>query len=97
MVTQGVEVLHDMEAHDHYLYAKYAMNRIADFVGKKRIIRTNLMYMHGLGYSFVDTEIADLGMKTRHYVLPTPTDKGKLKLRIGVSIKMKKFNRLHLY
>ena len=92
----GVETLHEMEAHDHYLYAKYAMKRVADFVGKKRTIRTEFnVHVHGLGYSFVNTDIAELGMQTRHFVLPTPTDKGKLKLRIGVSIKkMEKFNKI---
>ncbi len=84
----GVETLHEMETHDHYLYAKYAMNRMADFVGKKKNIRTEFnVHVHGLGYSFVNANINDLGIETRHFVLPTPIDNGKLKLRIGVSIK----------
>ena len=85
-----------MEAHEHYLYAKYAMHRLADFVGKKRLIRTEFhVNVHGLGYSFVKTDIPELGLETRHFVLPTPTDIGKLKLRIGVSIKkMKSFSKI---
>jgi hypothetical protein len=84
----GVETLHEMESHDHYLYAKYAMHRMADFVGKKKNIRTEFnVNVHGLGYSFVSAQIPDLGMETRHFVLPTPTDNGKLKITIGVSIK----------
>lgn len=84
----GVETLHEMESHEHYLYAKYAMYRIADFVGKKRNIRTEFnVHVHGLGYSFVNTDVSELAIQTRHFVLPTPTDKGKLKLRIGVSVK----------
>ncbi len=84
----GVETLYEMEAHDHYLYAKYAMKRIADFVGKKKNIRTEFnVHVHGLGYSFVDTDVDELAMNTRHFVLPTPTEIGKLKLRIGVSVK----------
>ncbi|HRB92706.1 MAG TPA: hypothetical protein PLT17_04820 [Chitinophagales bacterium] len=85
-----------MESHEHYLYAKYAMHRVADFVGKKRVIRTEFnVNVHGLGYSFVSTQIPDLGMETRHFVLPTPTDIGKLRLTIGVSIKkMKNFSKI---
>jgi nitrite reductase/ring-hydroxylating ferredoxin subunit len=84
---QGVEVLQEMNADEHYLYAKYAMQRVADFIGKKKLIRTEFnVHAYGLGYSFVNTEIAEFNMRTRHFVLPTPTDKGKLKLRIGVSI-----------
>lgn len=92
----GVETLQEMEAQEHYLYAKYAMKRLADFVGKKRTIRTEFnVHVHGLGYSFVNTSIDELGMQTRHFVLPTPTDTGQLKLRIGVSIKkMKDFSKI---
>lgn len=42
----GVETLHEMEAHDHYLYAKYAMKRVADFVGKNEPSELNSMYMY---------------------------------------------------
>lgn len=92
----GVETLCEMHTKDHYLSAKYAMNRIADFVGQKRSIRTEFdVKVHGLGYSFVEAKLDDLGICTRHFVLPTPTDKGKLKLRIGVSLKkMKKFDKI---
>ncbi|MFN8284659.1 MAG: Rieske 2Fe-2S domain-containing protein [Chitinophagales bacterium] len=84
----GVETLHEMESHDHYLYAKYAMHRVADFVGKKKNIRTEFnVNVHGLGYSFVSAEIPELNFKMRNFVLPTPKENGKLKLTIGASIK----------
>lgn len=93
---EGVETLHEMEAKEHYLYAKYAMKGVADFVGKKRTIRTEFnVHVHGLGYSFVNTNIEDLGMQTRHFVLSSPTEAGKIKLRIGISIKkMNDFSKI---
>ena len=70
------------------------MNRMADFVGKKKKIHTVFnVHVHGLGYSFVKTNIDELGLETRHFVLPTPTDKDKL--IIGVSIKkMQSLNKI---
>lgn len=92
----NVETLHDMETHEHYLYAKYAMDRLFTFLGKEKTIRTEFnVNVHGLGYSFVQTKILSLGMESRHFVLPTPTDTGKLKLRIGASIKkVKDFKKI---
>ncbi len=84
----GVETLEEMNSKEHFLQAKYAMHRIADFVGKKKNIRTEFkVHVHGLGYSFVQAEIPELHFKMRNFVLPTPTDNGKLKLTIGASIR----------
>lgn len=92
----GVEMLEEMKLDGHYLYAKYAMSRIADFVGKKKNIKVEFKaHARGLGYSFVEANVPEFGLDLRFFVLPTPTDIGKLKLRIGTSIKeMKDFSKI---
>jgi nitrite reductase/ring-hydroxylating ferredoxin subunit len=42
--------------------------------------------VHGLGYSLVTARIEPLGLTTRHFVLPTPTDGERIELRVAMSI-----------
>ncbi len=84
----GVDTLREMDTRGRYLNAKYVMHRQADFLGKKEVFRTEFeVHVHGLGYSFVETYVPTYDMYTRQYVLSTPTDHGKVNLKIGMSIK----------
>src|SRR5690606_13977388 len=56
-------------------------------LGRSKDIR---VYIHatayGLGYSYVDTEIPELGLRIKNFVLPTPEKEGKVKLRLAMAV-----------
>jgi hypothetical protein len=41
--------------------------------------------VHGLGYGHVDVRLPALGLRLRQLVLPTPTEKGQIALRVALS------------
>ena len=43
--------------------------------------------MHGLGFSWVGVTLPDLGIETRQFVLPCPTDDGRVQLRIAMQVR----------
>ena len=47
----------------------------------------------GLGYSFVEVVVPQLGFELRNFVLATPTGNGKMQLRIAMSMKRLKHTR----
>lgn len=83
-----VEVLKDLVTDGPYLNARYAMRRGNDLFGiEGPSFRAEFeIHVHGLGWSFVDVSIAELGMRSRHYVLPTPIDGDRIELRIAYAI-----------
>lgn len=85
----AVEILKTLNTNGPYLNAAYTMTRSADFLGlsTKKVKANFEIHMHGLGYSFVDTHVPSMDMRVRHFVLATPADKGKLQLRLGLSVK----------
>ncbi len=73
-----------------YLNAKYGFNRAPEgFIGKgKDGIRATInIHVYGLGYSFVEVDLPELGMQTRQYVFPRPIDDGRIILKIGMQVK----------
>lgn len=71
-----------------HLTARYAMTR-----GLGPLARWGLrlriefeVHAYGLGYSLVDVHIPSLGLRTRQFVLATPTAPGQIDLRIAVSV-----------
>jgi nitrite reductase/ring-hydroxylating ferredoxin subunit len=84
-----VEIINDPIVDGPILSAEYAMHRKAGFLGKKNeLIRIEFeAKAFGLGYSFVETYIPKYGIKTRHFVLPTPIEGNFINLKIGMSLK----------
>lgn len=64
--------------------------RFRRFIGKGRLGFTARTEIHvevrGLGYSLVDVDVPALGLRTRHLVLSTPTERDQLDLRVGASV-----------
>jgi len=86
----SVETLESMNSNGHYMYARYAMDRIADFVGKKRKVRSHFKAnIYGLGYSLVEAKVPELDIEYRFTVMSMPTDVGKLKMRTSTRMKLK--------
>ena len=73
------------------LTAKYAMTRRRRFYPTLRSVFK--VWVWGLGYSFVEVVVPQLGFELRNFVLATPTGNGKMQLRIAMSMKRLKHSR----
>jgi len=71
-----------------YLTAQYQLGRTNPFLGRfgPKLKASFEVHVWGLGYSLVEVEVPAMGMRLRHYVLPTPTDGTNIELRVGVAI-----------
>lgn len=84
-----IEVLKPLRTDGPYLTARYAMSRENPFLPMLPKIRAEFeVHALGLGYSFVEVEVADLGLRSRHYVLPTPMDGERIELRVAAAIRL---------
>jgi nitrite reductase/ring-hydroxylating ferredoxin subunit len=85
---ESVEVLEPLATDGPRLTASYGMSRPAGVVGKLgRNLRANFdVALYGLGYSFVDVRVPAHGLHSRHFVLATPTDAGRLELRLALAV-----------
>jgi nitrite reductase/ring-hydroxylating ferredoxin subunit len=85
----NVNVIRPLRIEGQYLNSRYSMQRPADLIGSKELMTFEFdVHVWGLGYSFVEVDIAEFGIQTRHYVFPSPLDGQKINLKIGISIKI---------
>jgi len=81
----GVEVLKEAVTEGPYLTARYAMVRPAPFI--RRPIRSEFdVHVYGLGYSRVEVEVEQYGLRARLFVMPTPVDGEQIVLRVALSL-----------
>lgn len=82
---------------ENYLFINYGMDR-SNFLGK-RAKPVSIEFkgeVHGLGYSIVEAHTKNFNISTRHFVLPTPIEEGKIILRVASSIKkLEKSSQIH--
>lgn len=73
-----------------YLNTRFRFVRRDGLFGRlsKPIQSSTNVHVHGLGVSIVEVEVESLGIQTRQFVYSTPTDPGRVKLRIGMSLKI---------
>jgi nitrite reductase/ring-hydroxylating ferredoxin subunit len=85
----AVESLNDLKTDGPYLNARYAITRPAlRWLPASPTLRAEFeIHIYGLGYSFVDVRVVSMGLHTRQFVLPTPTEDGRIDLRIALSMK----------
>jgi nitrite reductase/ring-hydroxylating ferredoxin subunit len=81
------ETLKEMVSDGPYLNARYAMSRGAGGTGR-RFRAEYEVHVHGLGWSFVEARVPELGLETRHYVLPTPLDGDRVEMRIATTVRI---------
>lgn len=75
-------------AENEVLKLRYSFTRNGKEFGKRGDIRVNIKVdVFGLGYSVVDTRVPAIGLHAKNFVLPTPTNDGKVKLTIGIAFK----------
>ena len=78
----SVEQLKPLVTDGPYLTTQYAMRRPT--LGRN--IRSEFeIHVHGLGYSQVDVEVAEMGVKARLFVLATPVGDEQICLRLALS------------
>lgn len=85
---RNVRQISDPIFEDNHLAINYGMER-DNFLGKKaNPVRIEFKGdVHGLGYSIVEAKTLNYNLTTRHFVLPTPVEDGKIILRIASSMK----------
>ncbi|MCB9780010.1 MAG: Rieske 2Fe-2S domain-containing protein [Alphaproteobacteria bacterium] len=80
-----LEVVEPLQVDGPVLRTTYAFSRSAREFGIRGDIRLTIrIQVLGLGVSIVDTTADRLPLRTRQFVLPTPTADGRVKLRIGI-------------
>ena len=91
----NVDVLKPLYIQGHYLTSRYTMSRKGDFAGMGKPIKTEFdVHVWGLGYSFVEVDMPQLGMKTRQYVFSAPTENNRVNLKLGMSVKITDANKI---
>jgi phenylpropionate dioxygenase-like ring-hydroxylating dioxygenase large terminal subunit len=83
-----VQVFQEAAPHGPVLKGRYGMSRVANFIGKggKKVKAEFDFYEIGLGYALVEAEVPEYGLKSRHFVFPTPLDGKEINLTIAVSV-----------
>lgn len=83
--TKVLEPLHTDGA---LLRARYAMDRSAGVFGKKNDLTAEFeITKYGLGYSVVEVDVPEYGLRSRHFVFGSAMDEEKSKLRVAISVK----------
>lgn len=85
---ESVDVLEPLATDGARLTASYAMSRPAGVVGRLgRDLRAEFdIEAYGVGYSLVDVRVPAHKLHSRHFVLATPTDPGRLELRLAIRL-----------
>lgn len=86
---ENVEILSPLVTDGPYLHTHYRFERSAGPFGKpnEKLKVEIKIYVHGFGYSLVDVHVQPLGIRTLQWVLSTPTEAGKIELRIALRLK----------
>jgi len=82
------EILRPLETDGPKLTARYAMDRDAGVFLKRSDLRAEFeITKWGLGYSCVEVEVPEYGLRSRHFVFPSAIDREMLKLSVAVSLR----------
>lgn len=84
---EAVEMLTPLTTRGPLLEVRYAMSRSAGFLGKRSKLRAEFQITKwGLGYSSVDVEVPEYGLRSRHFVFPTSMDESMLSVKIAIRL-----------
>jgi phenylpropionate dioxygenase-like ring-hydroxylating dioxygenase large terminal subunit len=86
----GVKEIAPARTEGPYLTARYAMTRAVTPLARlgARMSTEFTVHVHGLGYSRVDVDVLAPRLRTRQFVLSTPTDAGRIDLLLGMSVEV---------
>lgn len=94
----SVEVLREATTSGSYLNATYAFSRPGtEFMMPNKMIRSEFtVHVHGLGFSYVEVSIKQLGLNFKTFVMPTPIDEDYIHLNLALSLKsIEKLSKVH--
>lgn len=82
-----IKILRELHTEPGYLSVQYAMRRpyLPGHPVLGRAYAEFFIHVYGLGYSRVEVSLPELGLRTRHFVFATPTDREQLALHMGFS------------
>lgn len=82
---RDVKILRELRCEPGHLSVKYSMVRpyFQEVTMLGDVYAEFFIHVYGLGYSRVEVEVPRFGLRTRHLVFATPTDREKMELRIG--------------
>ncbi|MDH5674811.1 MAG: Rieske 2Fe-2S domain-containing protein, partial [Myxococcales bacterium] len=83
---RDIKVVEPLRLEGPHLTAAYSMRRRPLVAGTPDVRAKFHIEAHGLGCSVVDVEIESHGLLSRHLVLATPTDEGKVDLHLAMSL-----------
>jgi nitrite reductase/ring-hydroxylating ferredoxin subunit len=79
--------LHGISVDGPHLHTRYGFVRPAGFAGLARDVVVDIdVHVWGLGFSYVDVVLPQLGVETRQFVLPTAVGHGRTELRLGMAV-----------
>lgn len=85
---EETKILEPLHLDGPLLKAKYAMDRNAGLFAKKKNLTAEFeITKYGLGYSVVEVEVAEFGLRSRHFVFGSAMDESTSKLRVAISLK----------
>jgi nitrite reductase/ring-hydroxylating ferredoxin subunit len=85
----NVKVLRELQADGAYLSVKYAMDRpmVPAFPKLGTFYAEFFIHVYGLGYSRVEVDLPELGVRSRHLVFATPVAPGELEIMVGFTMR----------
>lgn len=85
---EETKILRPLHTDGALLNARYSMDRHAGIFGKRNNLRAEFeITKYGLGYSVVEVEVREFGLRSRHFVFGTAMDPQTTKLRVAISVK----------
>jgi nitrite reductase/ring-hydroxylating ferredoxin subunit len=81
-----LETFAPLRTEGHYLTTGYRMQRRALLPGTPAVRAELTIHVYGLGYSFVDVHVLSHGLRTRHFVMSTPTDAARVDLHLATAV-----------
>jgi hypothetical protein len=82
-----VEMVGALRLEGPYLNARYVIERRNPFLpGLPPLEAIFDIHVHGLGYSFIQVEVPQQGLKSRHFVFATPLDGEHIALRAAIAL-----------
>ncbi|MFN7972021.1 MAG: Rieske 2Fe-2S domain-containing protein [Acidobacteriota bacterium] len=78
---QNVEIRRELAVEGPHLTIAYAMTRRSPFRHGTTVRAEFDIEVHGLGVSFVDVRVLEVGLHTRHFILVTPVERDRAQMR----------------
>jgi nitrite reductase/ring-hydroxylating ferredoxin subunit len=83
---EQVRTLDPLATDAQHLTTRYAVTRRGLLPGTPAVAAEFTIHVYGLGYSFVDVDVRSHHLRTRHFVLATPTDGERIDLHLGTAV-----------